>query len=36
VLGSALISRFGDGLDLLAQFRNWMTEHQIAFREHVR
>ncbi len=36
VLGSALISRFGDGLDLLSQYRNWMTEHQIAFREQVR
>jgi hypothetical protein len=36
VLGSALISRFGDGLDLLSQFRDWMTEHRIAFREHVR
>lgn len=36
VLGSALVSRFGDGLNLLSQFRNWMTEHRIAFRAHMR
>ena len=35
-LASALVARFGDGLDLLAQFRAWMAENGITYEEYVR